>query len=381
MVEEEATTQDETKKKAGNERLERLRYLNHGEIVFAGAAAGFIGRVIIQPLDVIKTRFQLQVEPIRKGQTGAKYTSMLQATSTIFREEGVTAFWKGHTAAQLLSVTFGVVQFWTFQQLVKLSKTHNLYDNHKGSINFISGAIAGAFSSIATFPFDIMRTRQIAQSKKVYGNMLQGYRHMIKNEGILSLYKGLSPTLLSIMPNAGLQFMIYKFIDRQYKRLLGVHDENAYSITGSIIAGSMAGLGSKLAVYPLDLTRKRMQIQGFQKYRTTFGEQFTCHNMINCTIKTFRKEGLAGLFKGCVPSMWKAVLTSGINFAVFEAVCDTIAKWKEIQRLENQVTVLKHLSPTFRNVTKYGVSPDIHSKVAENPDPHESEIQEPPDDY
>jgi len=55
-------------------------------------------------------RPQLQVEPIVKGQNGAKYHSMLQACMVIHREEGAKAFWKGHIPAQVLSVIFGVVQ-------------------------------------------------------------------------------------------------------------------------------------------------------------------------------------------------------------------------------------------------------------------------------
>lgn len=66
----------------------------------AGAIAGCIARIILGPLDVIKIRFQVQLEPIRWGQQGAKpkYTGFVQALTTIAREEGVKV---GDTATAL----------------------------------------------------------------------------------------------------------------------------------------------------------------------------------------------------------------------------------------------------------------------------------------
>jgi solute carrier family 25 thiamine pyrophosphate transporter 19 len=52
-------------------------------------------RAIIQPLDVLKIRFQLQEEPLR-GKTKGKYTGVCQSIKLIFTEEGATAFWKGY---------------------------------------------------------------------------------------------------------------------------------------------------------------------------------------------------------------------------------------------------------------------------------------------
>lgn len=58
----------------------------------AGAIAGCIARFIVGPLDVIKIRFQVQLEPIA-GQVAAKqaskYTGFTQALFTIAKEEGV----------------------------------------------------------------------------------------------------------------------------------------------------------------------------------------------------------------------------------------------------------------------------------------------------
>ena len=68
---------------------------------------------------VCVVKFQLQVEPIQKY-NGSKYHGMLQACSTIYKEEGIHAFWKGHVPAQGLSLVYGLVQ-------VSVSKHEYLY--------------------------------------------------------------------------------------------------------------------------------------------------------------------------------------------------------------------------------------------------------------
>jgi len=64
----------------------------------AGALAGCVARFVVGPLDVIKIRFQVQLEPIARAAGGvsqlgvaSKYTGLKQALVTIVREEGIQA--------------------------------------------------------------------------------------------------------------------------------------------------------------------------------------------------------------------------------------------------------------------------------------------------
>uniref|UniRef100_A0A914RVW7 ADP/ATP translocase n=1 Tax=Parascaris equorum TaxID=6256 RepID=A0A914RVW7_PAREQ len=92
----------------------------------AGLISGVATRCIIQPLDVLKIRFQvsfiflcafkLQEEPLHGSHRG-KYSGIVQALFLIRKEEGMTAFWKGHVPAQGLSAIYGLVQFTSFEML------------------------------------------------------------------------------------------------------------------------------------------------------------------------------------------------------------------------------------------------------------------------
>ena len=78
------------------------------DAAISGLFSGVITRSIVQPLDVFKIRYQLQIET----KSDAKYQSIRRAFGTILKEEGITAFWKGHMAAQYLSAVYMTFQFY-----------------------------------------------------------------------------------------------------------------------------------------------------------------------------------------------------------------------------------------------------------------------------
>ena len=83
---------------------------------------------------------------------------------------------------------------------------------------------------------------------------------MWAKEGALSLYHGLSPTLIQIGPYTGCQFAMYKFLVELYDQAI---EERKSAGLKSLACGAVAGALAKTIVYPLDLGKKRMQLTGF----------------------------------------------------------------------------------------------------------------------
>ncbi|XP_034831305.1 mitochondrial thiamine pyrophosphate carrier-like [Maniola hyperantus] len=294
----------------------------------AGGAAGAVTRAIAQPLDVLKIRFQLQTEPIQQG---SKYSSILQALRSIVREEGVSALWSGHIPAQLLSVTYGIIQFSTFERLSQTCQQMDLefYLTHKHWVTFSNGAIAATVATILSFPFDTVRTRLIAEKKtcKAYKGFLNAFTLMVRNEGARALYKGITPTIAQIAPHAGIQFAVYKLFTEHifnrinfFQRSKNVSEVVESSLIANVLAGGFAGFVSKTAIYPFDVIKKRLQIQGFQQYRKDFGRQIYCNGSIHCIKLTIAEEGFLALYKGFGPSILKAVFVSALHFAVYDEI-------------------------------------------------------------
>ncbi|EFN62832.1 Mitochondrial deoxynucleotide carrier [Camponotus floridanus] len=284
----------------------------------AGAASGFITRFLCQPLDVIKIRFQLQVEPISKAHI-SKYNSVPQAFLLIFKEEGISALWKGHIPAQLLSVTYGMAQFYSYNVFMQMMQSVPRIEKWNHSMHFIAGAGAGSIATIVSFPFDTIRTRLVAQSNnhQVYKGVLHSCSTILRQESPKVFFSGLLPTLLQIAPHTGLQFAFYEFFTNFYKKYTSDTNTN---FNNSMLSGSIAGFIAKTIVYPFDLARKRLQIQGFQHGRKGFGKFFQCNGLLDCLRVTVKEERIQGLFKGLVPSQIKAAATSALHFTMYEQV-------------------------------------------------------------
>jgi len=300
------------------------------EHMLAGGASSSATRALCQPLDVLKIRLQLQLESGAK----AKYRSLPQTAAAIFREEGAAAFWKGHLPAQALSITYGVAQFASFEALTRTvaatkQKVHSESEEVSSGSHAACGAAAGVCGTLASYPFDVVRTRLVAQGKeRVYRGTIDAASTLLRTEGPRGLFRGIVPTFWTIAPYSGLQFGFYSFFSKLL-RLDRKADSSggggfAFSLT-SIISGGLAGLCAKVAVYPFDTTKKRLQVAGFEAGRRDMGRTGAYNGMVHCLSEIVRWEGLRGLFKGLSPGLIKAVATTSINFWLYELCTDALA--------------------------------------------------------
>lgn len=295
----------------------------------AGAFSGFLTRFFTQPLDVLKIRFQLQVEPISHSSLSSKYRSNFHCLSCIVREEGFISLWKGHVPGQYLSIVYGAIQFWAFEVTTKsISKMRPPEgESEKFLLNFNCGALAGGLATFVSMPLDVIRTRLIGQSEPpTILNFRHGFKYIFEKEKVYGFYRGSIPAVLQTLPSAGLNFAFNKLFNSMWINVTGSlahHSEKlkTNATNGnlqSFLCGGMAGVSSKIMVYPLDLAKKRLQIQGFNHARIGFGVTPKYSGLIDCCIQTIRDESFFGLFKGLSPSLVKAFISTALYFYFYE---------------------------------------------------------------
>ncbi|CAG0919224.1 unnamed protein product [Notodromas monacha] len=288
-------------------RDDASRRLSELEYALAGASSGFVTRFLSQPIDVLKIRFQIQSENV-SGKRKPKYRGMVQASRKILREEGFHAFWKGHVPAQFLQVTYSSVQFGTFELYsAYASRLFPAFSKQKQHVkHFICGTFAGVSATTASFPLDLIRTCLVAQGEpKVYSSMYSVGRRVIKKNGLLGLYKGLGPSNVQVAPYTGFQFGFYSVFMNFFQPLLG--REDGRSMSCPLFSGAFAGFAAKSLVYPLDVVKKRLQIQDMGEIRAShFGKLRQYDGLVDCIRKMVQYEGFKGLYKGYVASSWKA---------------------------------------------------------------------------
>lgn len=131
---------------------------------------------------------------------------------------------------------------------------------------FLAGAAAGATASFLTFvpfvappppppplsltssccsyPLDIIRARLASQvENRLYTGVWHGMRQMYINEGLASFAKGMSPTLIGVLPYAGISFGTNDSLKKLYiKHFAPNLSERQLPTTVRLVAGAIAGL-------------------------------------------------------------------------------------------------------------------------------------------
>ncbi|KAJ2849909.1 mitochondrial thiamine pyrophosphate transporter [Coemansia brasiliensis] len=295
------------------------RQLTSVENALCGATAGLVSRAIVSPFDVVKITLQLETARSAKVlRTG----SVLSCAHRIMQTEGVRGFFKGNLSAEYLYLTYGATQFLVFGAIESALRQTQA---PKRVRSFVGGALAGAIATSITYPFDLLRTRFVAQQLKsrVHTSIIRAIAHIHREEGLRGFYRGLWPACLQIMPYMGIVFTSYDLLGAGYKwaRLHILRQQTGLtrildSMQDAIIGGSAAVIG-KTCVYPLDLVRKRLQIQGPHLMSFASGRVPKYVGMTDALMYIVKHEGALALFRGLTPALVKAAPASATVFFIF----------------------------------------------------------------
>ncbi|KAJ1956520.1 mitochondrial thiamine pyrophosphate transporter [Dipsacomyces acuminosporus] len=308
------------------------RKLTSAENAFCGATAGVVSRAVVAPFDVIK--ITLQLETRRRSYSLLRGDGVLSCAKRILRKEGIRGLFKGNLSAEYLYLTYGAAQFLAFGAIENALLCTDVVP--KKARSFVAGALAGAIATSATYPFDLLRTRFIAQEQdsRVYTSILEAISKIHAEEGLRGFYRGLGSACLQIMPYMGVVFTSYDALSTGYRWMrTNMLTSNAPILAGldtvqDAVVGGAAAVVGKTCVYPLDLVRKRLQVQGPQLARYAHGGVPKYTGMTNALVYIVKHEGFLALFKGLTPALVKAAPASAAVFFVFGQTRDIILSAK-----------------------------------------------------
>ncbi|CAJ2501050.1 Uu.00g039030.m01.CDS01 [Anthostomella pinea] len=306
------------------------------QVVTAGAAAGLISRFMIAPLDVVKIRLQLQSHspsdalPHKKqGPPTASspvYKGTLRTLRLIVANEGITGLWKGNVPAEMMYVSYAALQFTTYRSTtVFLHQTIGEGKLPHAAESFLSGAAAGATATAATYPLDLLRTRFAAQGNdRVYTSLRRAVADIGRDEGFRGFFRGLVPGLAQIVPFMGVFFAVY-----ETARLpLGTLKALPWG-SGDATAGVFASIVAKTCVFPLDLVRKRIQVQGPTRGRYVHKDIPEYAGTVRSIRRIVAAEGVRGLYRGLTVSLLKAAPASAVTMWTYERALNFLVKHGE----------------------------------------------------
>ncbi|XP_007026884.2 PREDICTED: mitochondrial substrate carrier family protein B [Theobroma cacao] len=284
--------------------------------LLAGGIAGAFSKTCTAPLARLTILFQVQ--GMHSDVSALSKASIWREASRIMNEEGVRAFWKGNMVTIAHRLPYSSVNFYAYERYKSFLQSILGLEDQRGNasadlcVHFVGGGLAGMTAASATYPLDLVRTRLAAQRNAIYYRGIWHAFHTIcRDEGIFGLYKGLGATLLGVGPSIAISFSVYESL-RSYWQLQRPDDS---TIMVSLACGSLSGIASSTATFPIDLVRRRMQLEGVagraRVYTTgLFG---TFRHII-------QSEGLRGLYRGILPEYYKVVPGVGIVFMTYETL-------------------------------------------------------------
>jgi solute carrier family 25 (mitochondrial oxoglutarate transporter), member 11 len=168
----------------------------------AGLSAGGLAAMLGNPADLALIRMQSDgLKPLAERKS---YKSVFDALGSITKSEGVVALWAGAapTVVRAMALNFGQLAF--FSEAKQQLKNTSLSSR---SQTLTASAVAGFFASFFSLPFDFVKTRLQKQQKAAdgtfpYKGMVDCFRKVAREEGLLRFYRGFSTYYVRIAPHA-----------------------------------------------------------------------------------------------------------------------------------------------------------------------------------
>lgn len=352
------------------EKEEETVYDQIGKSFVKGAAAGILSSIILQPLDLLKSRLQYHYVVRKTGNYNnnsnetknvkndrnnksirntiknnvtrsnnhlVNKTTVMELMKTIIKNEGITSLWNG-IGPSLIRVCGGVGIYFSSLELMtsyrnKKNKKLNIIPNNNNNLasTFLIGASARSLAGVIMLPVTVVKTRFEAKppSEHGYKNTFNAFSQIIKNESWSGLYRGLTPTLVRDVPFSGIYLILYQnlrvyTIDyyqvkennlpphnsnnvKHYKNK--IKDEKLPTYINFSI-GFIAGSIATALTHPFDVIKTRMQVT----------KRFENEKISNYFKDIYTKEGSVGLSRGLFLRVIKRPLSTAMVWTVYEAL-------------------------------------------------------------
>ncbi|KAL2825712.1 mitochondrial carrier domain-containing protein [Aspergillus pseudoustus] len=302
---------------AAHKAAETTKSLLHGVLESAhhfalGSIAGAFGAFMVYPIDLVKTRMQNQ----RSSRVGERlYNNSLDCARKVIRNEGFTGLYSG-VIPQLIGVAPEKAIKLTVNDLVRGYFTNKENGKIKYIHEVIAGGTAGACQVIFTNPLEIVKIRLQVQgeiAKNVEGAPRRSALWIVKNLGLVGLYKGASACLLRDVPFSAIYFPTYSHLKSDF---FGESRTHKLGVVQLLTAGAIAGMPAAYLTTPCDVIKTRLQVEARK------GEaQYT--GLRHCAQTIMREEGFKAFFKGGPARILRSSPQFGFTLAAYEV----LQKW------------------------------------------------------
>ncbi|TFL07425.1 mitochondrial carrier domain-containing protein [Pterulicium gracile] len=293
--------------------------------IIAGGLAGGCEALACQPLDTIKVRMQLSKSGLAPG---TRPRGFFATGVMIVRRETPLALYKGLGAVlsgivpkmAIRFASFEAYKNWLADQTTGKTSTANI---------FLAGLGAGTTEAVAVVtPMEVVKIRLQAQMHSLadpleaprYRNAGHAVYTIVREEGLATLYRGVSLTALRQATNQAANFTVYQELKKlAHKYQPDVSELPTYQHMGiGLISGAMGPFSNA----PIDTIKTRLQ------KATASPGQSAYQRIAVIAGDMWRQEGFRSFYKGITPRVLRVAPGQAVVFAVYERVSTTMERMK-----------------------------------------------------
>ncbi|PWN26676.1 mitochondrial carrier [Jaminaea rosea] len=353
----------------------------------AGITAGAVATVCMNPLDLIKTQFQVDTTSRAKLSARSGWATkmlggqvakdMVGALRRIVQQGGWTGLYRGLSPNVVgNSASWGLYFLWyTMIKERMAARAYEASGGDDGEIkklsagqHLLAASESGAITALMTNPIWVVKTRmftttraggtaaasntpippapsiQVASSPSSaaaasdaspYRTLRSSLVHIYRNEGFRGLYKGTGLALFGVS-NGAIQFMAYEQLKRHRSNValkkrggtasaadLGAEGQVKLSNVEYTIISGLAKLVAIGLTYPYQVVRSRYQNHATAHLYPT---------VTRCIQLTYRNEGLSAFYKGMSANLVRILPATCVTFVVYENVSWTLKRAADSRR-------------------------------------------------
>jgi len=277
----------------------------YSRFAFAGAVCCSVTHGALTPVDVVKTRIQLDPAKYNKGMVGG--------FRQVISQEGAGALLTGFgptAAGYFLQGAFKFGGYELFKQQSINLLGYETASQNRTAVYLASSALAEFFADIALCPLEATRIRLVSQPGFASG-LLGGFSKILKNEGVGAFYSGFGPILFKQVPYTMAKFVVY---ERVSGAIFSVWKKDELSAplqtTANLGAGLIAGFAAAFVSQPADTMLSKIN-----KTPGAPGEGTTAR-----LVKIGKELGIKGSYTGIGARLFMVGTLTAFQFAIYSDI-------------------------------------------------------------
>jgi len=273
--------------------------------LIAGSCGGMASILVCHPMDTIRTRLQTT--------SSSQFSGAIDCALKTINNEGAKALYKGLSVPFAAQAVYKAIMFSAYKGATTRLRP---WTGNSGWTTFLAGSFAGGVNSFVVTPVELIRNRLMVQyhstsSKPLYSGPIDCVRQVIQQDGVVGMWKGLTPTLLRDIPGVGVWYLSYE-LTRVALTPKGQSSANL-PFWKLLIAGGMGGVAFWTVALPLDSVKSSIQTDTAKKYKGT----------LDCIRDKFKTGGISNFYRGWTVAFTRGIPGAAVTFATFQ----TVDKW------------------------------------------------------